>query len=362
MKHKAFLIVLLLLVTFGTAVLADYVEPTGTAPASNTGEVLKTGPKNTNSMTYEKIGIGDGTSATISNIASQGWLYLTAGSYAGSGVGDKGVKPDRLVVTGATGVVSGKDFIVRVDPITGNEFDQFKNNSSFKYDKFINNNVNPAPTTPKPLEAFVAGRYISNFAITNSSDITTNSSPNTYSLELREAGSFDPTTNIGLGNSCNLYPADLGNTIGDGGGCPAGTYMTRYIGPSYSGTLSSTNNTNTQVVATCTEFNPSINPTSGPHCSTGRTFSNAIRIGKDISSGSVCLFTISSGTSFTNSNVPANFNGKNVKIRWYALGGNPARAYINTLDNQKTFTYGCAQDSWEAEVYDDYGQYFNITR
>lgn len=357
MKYKAFLFLFAMVFTFGTIALADYIEPTGSYTAVNTPDVVKTGPRAT-VATFEKIGIGDGTNSPDISL-------LSSGSYAGSGSSDKGVWSEKLYVAGVTSAIDTNSlFLVRVNNVnntTSSLFDQYSNSVSFKY---------PSSSTAKsakPVEASVAGRYISNFAITSNEDNSTpgGTNPNGFSLDLQAtpgSGGFNPTTNIGLGNYCNLYPPDLGTVVGDGGGCPDGSYMTMYKAPSFSGTLSATNNTNSQIVATCREFNPSVNPTSTGKCANSKNFTDLIRIGKYVSSGNVCTFTASSGTSFTNPDVPISTNGKNVKIRWYSLGGNPARSYINTLDDQKSFTWGCGQDDWEVQIYDDYGQFVTMTR
>ncbi len=381
MKHKIFLVVLLFILTIGTATLADYVEPASTAPGSNTGSVLKTGPKSTSSMTYDPLGVGDGTIATLNNLDSNPATYLTNKSYAGSAGGTLGVKPDRLVVTGITGVITGKDFIVSVLDNSNNNnksFDQYINSSSVRYNKFITDTNKPL-TTPKPLEAFVAGRYISNITITKDSEITGTQSSNPYSLELRATQGFSPTTNIGMGNSCNLYPRDIGAAISYGG-CPEGTYISMYKQPTFGGAVSKVNNTNSQVVAKCTYFNPSVSPASIGACFTDSSFATT-----ETKYGVTCrTFNNSTYTTYdgcasgdTQINQTGNCryimrvdrlrNGKNpvIKAYKYLSGGRiPNATYTGTTSGntqvlQLDETCQTPNDSvvFEFEAMDDYGQY-----
>ncbi len=266
MKHKIFLTIFVLIFTFGTAVLADYLEPTGTAPSNNTGDVLKTGPKSATLVTFEKIGIGDGTTITPNSL-------LSSGSYAGIG-SNKGGFMEKLVVSGVTTISNPADFTVRVQDVNNSGFDQFTSSNVQFFDKIKNQNINS-----KPLQAYIAGRILGKLAITDNADTgsTKNYNPS-YSLDFLATGTsnYAPTTNIGLGDFCDLYPVDLGKTVGDGGGCPAGSYMTMYKAPSFTTPVTSTNNTNSQVVATCTQFNPSISPKTLGRCSSARSASSAV--------------------------------------------------------------------------------------
>jgi len=242
-KHKILLIVLVLVFTFSSVAVADYVG-SGSLSA-NTLPVLKTGPNGVARL-YDKIGVSDGGSTIPSN------NLLANGSYAGNGVGDKGVYPDSLVVTGVTNI---KSAVKSLDLIVMNQkqnlsFDQYTTPGTFNF-KFTNGSS--IDLSAKPLEAVVPGRYISSLVITDKAGLNIKSSNYNselkpkYTLELQPTASFKPTTNIGLGDKCDLYPSDLGVNSGDGRGCPMGSFLSYYKAPSLSGVVTSTNNTNTQI-------------------------------------------------------------------------------------------------------------------
>ncbi len=363
MKHKAFLVLIVLGFTFGSMAMANYLEPATTAPGSNTPDVVKTGPganvSGSRAITAikSKIGIGDGTTFT-------GNSFLSTGSYVGTGTGDKGGFAEKLYAGGTTSVIGGstpKDLLIKINDVGSNKvmFDQYAYGTQYIYP------VNANPRMTKALEAIVAGRYISKIAITNNQDVDDIQKRKlnpTNSLEFQPtsgSNAFLPTTNIGLGNSCNLYAPDLGVTAGDGGGCPKGSYMTWYKVPTISGTISSSNNNNGVALATCKQFNPATSPTNTGGCnSVAKVFTNLNSIDKEppISPSTVCTFSVGyQGANFIQ-------NGKNVKIKWYSLGGNPYRSYISANDDKTYFTYGCGQDSWEVVMTDDYGQFATATR
>lgn len=268
MKHKIFLTIILLVFTFGTLAMAEYVEPTSTAPSSNTGDVLRTGPRTTKT-TVEKIGTWEFAknppdSTGLAEYAKSADL-LKDSTYVGDETHKKGLFSEKLTVLGVSKIISG-DLITMVDNKTGSSFDQFMNSTSYLYP------LNANSTTPaKPLEGIITGRMLGQIALTDKEDdfdpFNRKFNP-AYSLDLlaTNTSSFNPTTNIGLGDSCNLYPADIGTSIGGGGGCPAGSYITYYKKPTFSGAITSTNNTNSQVVATCTQFNPSMTPKNTGRC------------------------------------------------------------------------------------------------
>ncbi len=358
MKYKVFMGLLVSILTLGTMALADYVEPGSTPPSSNTPEVLKT--ESESARLYEKLGIGDGTNSVAASLLSNG-PYILQGAFS-----------DKFVSLGAGNVGTStlpKNFVVKV-PNIGNlgntNFDQFKNQANFF--KFPGN----TKTVAKPLEAIVAGRYISKVAITSDEDPATSqkpngSNPNSFSLDLKAttgSNGFSPTTNIGLGNTCNLYYYDIGSSVGDGGGCPAGMFMSMYKAQTYSGTATSSSNTNNQVVATCTSFNPSASPTNTGHCDTGRFFTDLDGIYKEPENQTTgsCVFTLGSARNVGGSVDTASFLGaKSRKIRWYVLGGNPSPAYYSAGDDKTYISYGCSSN-WKAVVYDDYGQYIETSK
>lgn len=251
MKHKILLFLVIILIAIGSSVLADYIEPTVAAPGNNTpNTILKTGPANQVVTTVEKIGVGDGTNQPSQSLLKNGGSFISLGG--GS---------DKFVTIGASKV----NAIPTSQTKSPNDF--FIKGDSSSFDQYINN------STVKPLEAFIAGRYISKLAITGKeddpADVTQRAYNPAYDLDLQATspanGDFNPTTNIGLGNTCNLYPGDMGNSL-DIGGCPQGSYMTMYKSPTWSGTLSSTNNNTNMMIAQCTYFNPSSNPTNTGDC------------------------------------------------------------------------------------------------
>ncbi len=368
MKHKAFLVLIVLGFTFGSMALANYVEPTATAPGSNTPDVVKTGPganvSGTRAVTVikSKLGIGDGINLPNSSL-------LTAGSYIGTGcsgisclvqtgsTGDKGGFMEKLVVLGATGVVGGsapKNVLVKINDVGSNssKFDQYVYGAQYEYP------LGASKKMAKALEAIVAGRYISKMMVTDTPD-TGNTDTSDLSLNLQATSTFKPTTNIGLGDTCDLYAYDLGSAVGDGGGCPKGSYMVWYKQPSFSGTLSATNNNNGVVFAKCRQFNPSASPTNTGHCATGRpAFTHLSQLAKDTSVNPCKFMAARQGATWPSGTpVGATFNGVNVKLKWY--DGN---TYNSSLDNKTTFTYGCGSGPWRIVATDDYGQYAEETK
>ena len=334
------------IVTFGVIALADYVEPASTAPNSNTPEVLKT--TGATALTYDKLGIGNGDYNFVPTIT-----VLKDGSWFGvhdTKVDKKyGVFSDKLVSTGANKIGTNKipeDFIIQVIDKNNKGFDQYIL-SGIQFKKF----PGEVDTTPKPLETLYNGRFVSKFAITDSADNGPKrlQDPN-YTLDFQPTSSFSPTTNIGLGDSCNLYPVDIGTTVGDGGGCPAGSYISYYKQPTFSGTLSTTNNTNSQTVATCTQFNPSASPKNTGHC-TSKVFTNLNYVEK-VTGTPVCTYYAASSISYGGGINLSSFKGKNAKVKWYNGG-----TYTPSLDNKTTFTYGCGSGPWKVIATDDYGQY-----
>lgn len=332
MKHKLLLILIGAFVLVGSSVLAKYVAPGGTFPnatvsgviSGNTPEVLKTRAGNFDSaVSYERLGIGDGTNTSNTKLDRS---LLENGPYT-----LLGTHVEKLVTLGASDVnkTSSVDFTIKG---SGTKFDQYANPFTFTD---IQTNIT---ANSKPLLAYIAGRYVSNFALTSDADAT-GSNSNRYSFDLQATSSFNPTTNIGLGNSCNLYPVDIGTTAGDGGGCPAGSFITQYKTPTLTGYATDANNNNTTVVATCTEFNPATSPTNLGHCDTGRTFlqenihgSNNGKItgNQTLTYSSVttdlCKYVVGSGYdyqgvdgsgSYTDSMQQATFKGKNVKYHWF---------------------------------------------
>lgn len=366
MKHKVFLGALLLIFTLGTAVLADYTDPVSSAPNGNTPDVLKT--QSATARTYEKLGNGDGVTFPSKSLFTNGPYFGVTNSNSQK----IGAYSDKFVVQGATGVINGQNLLVMTD-LTAS-FDQYINSVKFR-DKISNTDK-----TAKPLEAIVAGRYVSPVLITSDIDISQANS-NNFTLELRNASGFNPTTNIGLGNSCNLYYYDIGSSIdgvnyyGSGstvyktGGCPAGSYMSSYKGQLFGGTPTANSNTNGVVVATCTEFNPSATPVNTGHCDNGRYWTNLVHVGKSSAAGGLCKYTAASNTTSypSGSPTPATFTGKNVKYQWYvynngnygvnpkaytAISGATSSSYTDTCSNARNGSF------WlKVVVYDDYGQY-----
>lgn len=339
MKYKAFLVLGILAFMFGTAVLADYVEPTGSPTGINTPEVLKT--QSGTIRMVEKIGVGNGSLRPIESLLAQGpYIGVTQNNI------HYGTYSEKFVSQGAS--TFGNDLTVFFsgnNTLTNPNLDQYKN---------------PIQNI-KPLQVILSGKLSSAVAITLDPDLAS-SAPNNYSLDLKATSGtngFNPTTNVGLGNSCNLYPPDFGLSVDDGGGCPAGMYLSMFkdidVGKF---TATSTNNMNGAVVAVCTGFDPSPAPTNTGAC-TGKTFTDLFRVSKKLpSSGNVCTYTAATTTSSYGSGnaTPATFTGKNVKIRWYNGG-----SYDSSLDGQKTFTYGCGSGPWKVIVTDDYFQYAEAT-
>ena len=259
-KKNIFIVIFFTLITVASFATADYVEPSSSAPNNNvTKSILKTVSNTGTDSLYEKLGTGNG------NLYPE-LIQLTNGSYFG--VTDNGTKyglfSDKSVVTGNT--IVSENFNIMSDDLN-DPFDQYS--TQFTYASF----PSMTNTTAKKLEALINGRFVTkNLLISNSNNT---GAPN-YGLELRPANGFNPTTNIGLGNSCKIYPLDMGATVGAfGTGCPTGSYMSMYKGPSFSGTLSSSNNTNNQLVAQCTYFKPSASPTNNTNCySSGVTLSH----------------------------------------------------------------------------------------
>jgi len=365
--------------TFGTMAMADYIEPTSTAPAGNTGAPVLVGVGTVNIA--HKFGTWEGADP---NIKTKDYIksVLNNGSYAGSdGVnGVKGGFGEKLVVNGATRFLTS-DLLTQVIALSGNSFDQFINTIKYS-DKGVEK-------TAKALQGIIAGRMLGGISITNDINLAGNTNANpTYSLDFLatnvDTSSYKPTTNIGLGDSCNLYPADIGVTVGDGGGCPAGSFISYYKKPTFSGTITSTNNTNSQVVATCTKFNPSANPTNTGRC-VSNTFASLSTVYEyscnDISSPqngqktwglsyNWCNSYSSAGPGVTATgeckfDVTVNKkNGKNPYAQHTLSNQNPSgpSGFTAMTSSGDTYTYSkqgtCA--SYTFQVRDDYGQYSNL--
>ncbi len=332
MKHKLFLILIGVFVLVGSTVLAEYIAPGTATPghsvpsdsASSTPEVLKTRNGNFDAaLSYERLGTSDASSTASTKLDRN---LLSLGVYA-----IQGAYVEKLVTLGVSGVATASDFTIKGN---STKFDQYANPFTFVD---YQTNVN---TTAKPLMAYIAGRYVSKFAVTDNANSTKDAALDPkYSLDLQATSSFNPTTNIGRGNSCNLYPVDLGTAAGDGGGCPAGSYITKYTAPTLTGYASDANNNNETVVATCTEFNPAASPTNLGHCDTGRTFlqenihggNNGKITGNQTTTYSsvttnLCKYVVGSGYdyqgvdgsgSYVDSMQQAVFKGKNVKYHWF---------------------------------------------
>lgn len=396
MKHKAFLVLIVLGFTFGSMALANYIEPQSTtnpsctwsntskAPECNTPTVVKTGPganvSGSRAVTVikSKIGIGDGTTFT-------GNSFVSTGSYIGTGTGNKGGFAEKLYAGGTTSVIGGstpKDLLIQIYDESSNKgtFDQYAAGTQYIYP------VGASKRMTKALEAIVAGRYISKIAITNNQDVDDIQKRKlnpTNSLEFQPtsgSNAFLPTTNIGLGNSCNLYPYDLGSTAGDGGGCPKGSYMTWYTPPTVSGAVTSTNNTNSTIVAKCKEFNPATSPTTTGHCSTGKTAFSDVNYVQKTTSGSQCMYYLFTTTGTK----AASFNGSGLKIKWYEYSndaqdsGTPTYSYRSSYDDKTSFNSTCGTNyscggsctagtpgcgpcyAYKAVITDSYGQYTEI--
>src|SRR3990167_970737 len=377
-KHKIFLFSVIALIAIGSVTLANYVEPTdidssATPSSFNTGAVLKTGPDTTVRM-FEKIGTGGNTLQTEQDYQSFGTL-LTSGIYS-----NLGTQSDKFVGIGSS--IIADDFVVKSDSQWSTDFDQYK-------DKF---SYGVSPTEARGLEAFVAGRYISKLLITGIDDI--DYTPK-YDLELRATSSFSPTTNFGLGDSCSLYPSDLGTSISASinyTGCRGGFwdstksimeyemgYISMYKAPSWTGTLGANNNTNNQVVGTCTFFNPSANPTSKGRCYASKKIiststdeevrcndNTSSDYGKTSWSDSLnfnwCIGSNNSPGSLVNTGqclmviTPDKNYAKNIKV---STNGS---SYSAPTDSSGSFTKkGSCNSQWVFEVIDDYGQYATWT-
>ncbi len=241
-KKNIFIVTLFALIFTASFVTADYVGPASSPPNGNTPPVLKTESENPNNkdFLYEKIGTGNGNLyPALSQLANGSYFGVTENGQA------YGLFSDKSVVVGNT--IISDDFTVS-SRNTSDPFDQYTN--QFSYLSFPTN----TSTTAKKIEALINGVLFSKVSVAN--DV---GASNSYSLELSTLNNT-PTTNIGLGNTCSLYPQDIGTKIMDDLGCPAGSYMSMYQTPSFSGAISSTNNTNNQVVAQCTYFRPVNNP------------------------------------------------------------------------------------------------------
>lgn len=353
MKHKIFILSLFVLVTVGSFVMADYVEPTSSAPSSNTGYPVKTGP-DTSVRTFEKIstGITCGTYQCSDSSMPGNWFSL-------------GLYSDKLVAMGASqfGVnqrEASRD--IRVFKRTGGKFDQYINTFNF------NDPNTQASYTSKPMEALVAAGLGSQIIVSGQE-----SSKPAYTLQLEPSTGFSPTTNIGLGDSCNLYPANIIS------GCPSGYYISQYKNPSFSGTLSSSNNTNNQVLATCTEFKPSTSPSTSD-CYNTKSVSTGNKTGaimfdngyigevhyeffvieENKSIGNYITQTSSNYWDVSTTPNPTN-SGKNAK---YRLSSNcPVSGhYTIVASSSPIIPATCPDRNWRPviEVIDDYGQFKSL--
>lgn len=314
--------------------LADFVDNTSTAPADNTpNTILKVGTGT--DETWEKVGVWQGTIPSSNDIN----LRLNSGSYAGDATGTKGGFAEKLVSQGATKFLTS-DLLTQVNTkVSG--FDQFVNGNPITYEYPVG-----TTKTAKPLQGIIAGRMLGNIGLTDDADFSKKQYNPAYSLDfLAGTSSYKPTTNIGLGDSCNLYPVDIGTTIGSGGGCPAGSFISYYKKPTFSGTITSTNNTNSQVVATCTKFNPSANPTNTGRCSTGRNLNDGVTVTFGGPVGDECQPTVPSNCT------ASGWYHKEVKSSYWSNGLPPGsntnkcsayQGYSLAFDGQCTScAYGC---------------------
>jgi hypothetical protein len=376
MKHKIFLGILVLIFTIGTVALADYIDPSFTPSGGNTPKPVLT--NGTNQRTYETIGTWEAktnplNSTSISNYSTAASL-LASSTYAGNEDTNnkKGLFSEKLVVLGVTKIISG-DLVSMVENTSGSSFDQFISAPTYVYP------VNSSTKTAKSLEGIVTGRLLSKLAISDKADII-QSSPNNpaYTLDMlaTTTTNFAPTTNIGLGDKCNLYPVDLGTVVGDGG-CLPGSYLSYYKAPSFSGTISSSNNTNTQVVGVCTSFSPSASPTNTGHCPTGQSmvtmdWGTGYRCNDSTSSDynkvdyrnvySFCDDGSSPGKVVQNGlceiwAYPKSSGTKSPQIRRIDTGANPTTSsYVALSTNGYSYIFNCT-DTATLQVTDSYGQY-----
>lgn len=372
-KHKFFLIVLLAGFTVGLSTLAQYVGPTTTAPGNNTPAPLKTNYGNSNVSTYEKIGTGNGTSGPAIGL-------LANGTYS-----NLGLHSDTFTSLG-TSIINSDLTIPNLtdNGLTDNGyFDKYSN--SFTYND-VHTNVNNI--IGKKIESMLSGRLISRILISDNKTATP-----TYDLELRATSGFEPKTNIGLGNTCNLYPANLGSGVGYSAftGCHGPFwdatysinefemgYMSYYTPPSWTGALNAGNNTNNQVVGTCTFWNPAVNPQNIGACyPNNKDVSNATKtgaimydngyigevhyrffpmttgsLGSYISQGSGNIWSLVASGDL----IPVN-TGKNAKYRLSisCSGGTPTTQPVST----PYIDVACPDRNWQPEIQiiDDYGQF-----
>lgn len=354
MKYKIFIFSLFALITVGSLVMADYVDPTGGASSYNTPEVLKTG-SDTEKMTVEKVG----TSTSNTSSPKVGNFFIT------------GAFSDKLTVMGATQI--DKNFVVK--SLASSLFDQYDN--SFTY-------IDPvtlATHTSKPVEAVIPGRFTSKLIISNKES---GSTP-THRLMLEPSSIFTPTTNIGLGNSCDLYPENFGFVISYtpsdsgtlNGGCPAGSYFTTYKNlPTISGNPTAVNNNNYFKFGKCTYFAPSATPYSTGRCYTENSFitkSNIKQVRCDNLSSPDYGTTAISPSSFwcqgnplliSNTGLcsmvinPIKTSSRNIKVR------TNAGAYVdsfNGFSKLDTCNPTVGAPLWVYEIIDAYGQYATWT-
>jgi hypothetical protein len=350
MKYKIFIFSLFALITVGSLVMADYVDPTGGASSYNTPEVLKTG-SDTEKMTVEKVG----TSTSNTSSPKVGNFFIT------------GAFSDKLTVMGATQI--DKNFRVISEKFTIPTFDQYTD--SFTY-------IDPvtlATHTSKPVEAVIPGRFTSKLIISNKES---GSTP-THRLMLEPSSTFTPTTNIGLGNSCDLYPQNFGfifNVNDPNGGCPAGSYFTTYKNlPTISGNPTAVNNNNYFKFGKCTYFAPSTTPSSTGRCYTEKSFITTYHTKQircdDLSSPDYGQVTSSPGAiSWCNSPnrsytglcymtiSPVRESTRNIKV---STNGGAYVDSFNGFSKIDTCTTSSFTPLWVYEIIDAYGQYTTWT-
>ncbi len=332
MKHKIFILSLFALVTVGSFVMADYVDPTSSAPSGNTGSVVKTGP-DTSVRTFEKIGTGG-----------------TCDSYGCNGLANffySGLYSDKLVTMGVSQIDGNFEVFNRL----GTVFDGYVYPAQNLKDPNTQASFNS-----KPIEAVISGNLASRLIISNKE-----TSQPAYALQLEPATNptFNPTTNIGLGDSCNLYPANLDS------GCLSDAYVSMFKNPSFSGTLSSSNNTNSQVVGTCTSFKPSTSPTSTGNCFT-QEYTNFVFFEKTVNTNPcVSKITVNAAYPYGRAKNPkigvAHVSGPTTPDRTVAPTAGTTLQYStsvnpSTCDNRADF-FGDG-GVWKFYVTDDYGQYY----
>ena len=372
-KKNIFIVIFFALITVASFATADYTDPTSSAPNNNTSPVLRTGP-DTMVSTVEKIGTGDGTNAPSLSLLANG-IFTNEGTYS-----------DKLAGIGAT--IISDNFLIKAP--SASSFDQYTNP--------IQNVTDPNTQTTdntKPLEAILSGRlYSKKLVIANQE--TTNP---TYDLELQSSvnPTFNPTTNIGLGDTCKLYPANLGADInwGQNVGCSGGmvipgtsnvfeydvAYMSMYKNPSWTGTLSASNNTNNQVVGICTFFNPSSTPTDRGDCYTDKTISTGVKtggleIGTYSGEKHYYFFVLTQGQTTTDlltqtgpqewrlTGTPNPVNsGRNPKYRLSEDCPAGSSYYSTaTLFTNPILTMNCPTANWKPkiEIIDGYGQFKSL--